>query len=106
MLHLYETLQVVLSRSEDLLRFDCICQIIFVIYSQFELNHILARHLQKHIDKNMLSSTVKRYMRDQVKIYFGLLKIRVKFSINLKLEISMQLVCLLMIACSLYYFTS
>ena len=26
----------------------------------------------------MLSSTVKRYMRDPVKIYFGLLKIQVK----------------------------
>ena len=31
------------------------------------------------------------------KIYFGLLKIRVTFWINLKLEISMQPVCLLMI---------
>ena len=29
--------------------------------------------------KNMLSSTVKRYMRDPVKTYFGLLKIQVKF---------------------------
>ena len=29
--------------------------------------------------KNMLSNIVKRYMRDQVKIYFGLLKIQVKF---------------------------
>ena len=28
--------------------------------------------------KNMLSSTVKRYMRDLVKIYFGLLKTQVK----------------------------
>ena len=44
-----------------------------------------------------LSSTVKRYMRDQVKNYFGLLKIQVKFLINLKLEISMQPVCILMI---------
>ena len=35
----------------------------------------------------MLSSTVKRYMRDTVTIYFGLLKIQVKFKINLKLEI-------------------
>ena len=43
----------------------------------------------------MLSSTVKRYMRDPVESYFGLLKIQVKFSINLKLEISMRLVCLL-----------
>ena len=47
--------------------------------------------------KNMLSSTVKRYMRDPVKIYFGLLEIQVKFWINLKLEISMQPVCILMI---------
>ena len=29
--------------------------------------------------KNMLLSTVKRYMRDMVKIYFGLLKIQVIF---------------------------
>ena len=29
--------------------------------------------------KNMLTSTVKRYMRDPVKAYFGLLKIQVKF---------------------------
>ena len=29
--------------------------------------------------ENMLSSTVKRYMRDPVKVYFGLLKIQVKF---------------------------
>ena len=46
--------------------------------------------------KNMLSSIVKRYMRDPVKTYFGLFKIQVKFQINLKLEISMQPVCLLM----------
>ena len=49
------------------------------------------------VNKNMLSSTVKRYMRDLVKIYFGLLKIQVKFWINLKLEISMRPVCLIMI---------
>ena len=30
----------------------------------------------------MLSSTVKRYMRDLVKFYFGLLKIQVKFWIK------------------------
>ena len=36
-------------------------------------------------------------MRDPVKMYFGLLKIQVKFWINLKLEISMRQVCLLMI---------
>ena len=47
--------------------------------------------------KNILSSTVKRYMGDPIKTYFGLLKIQVKFSINLKLEISMRPVCLLMI---------
>ena len=47
--------------------------------------------------KNMLSCTVERYMRCPVKIYFGLLKIQVKFKINLKLEISMRPVCLLMI---------
>ena len=29
--------------------------------------------------KKILSSTVKRYMRDPVKTYFGLLKIQVKF---------------------------
>ena len=29
--------------------------------------------------QNMLSSTVKRYMRDGVKTYFGLLKIQVQF---------------------------
>ena len=38
----------------------------------------------------MLPKTVKRYMRDLVKIYFSLLKIQVKFYINLRLEISMQ----------------
>ena len=38
----------------------------------------------------MLSSTVKRYMRVLVKTYFGLLKIQVKFYINVKLEISMR----------------
>ena len=47
--------------------------------------------------KNMLSNIVKRYMRDLVKTYFGRLKIQVKFLINLKLEISMRPVCLLMI---------
>ena len=29
--------------------------------------------------KNMLSSTVKRYMRDPIKTYFGLSKIQMKF---------------------------
>ena len=29
--------------------------------------------------KNMLLNIVKRYMRDQVKPYFGILKIQVKF---------------------------
>ena len=40
--------------------------------------------------KNMLSNIVKRFMRDLVKTYFGLLKIQVKFKLNLKLEISMR----------------
>ena len=44
--------------------------------------------------KNMTLSTVKRYMRDPVKIYFVLLEIQVKFWIILKLEISMRPVCL------------
>ena len=39
--------------------------------------------------KNMLSNTMRRYIRDPVKIYFGLLKIQMKFWINLKPEISM-----------------
>ena len=47
--------------------------------------------------KNMLSNIVKKYMRDPVKTYFGRLKIQVKFLINLKLEISIRPVCLLMI---------
>ena len=47
--------------------------------------------------KNMLSNIVKRYMRDPVKTCFGLLKIQVKFKINIKLEISMRPFCLLMI---------
>ena len=47
--------------------------------------------------KNMLSNIVKRYMRDPVKTYFGLLKIQMKFKINIKLEISMRPFCLLMI---------
>ena len=38
----------------------------------------------------MLPSIVKRYMRDPVGIYFGLLKNRVKFWINLKLVILMR----------------
>ena len=56
--------------------------------------------------KNMLPRTVKRYMRDLVKIYCCLLKIQMKFWINLKLEISMRPVCLFMIFYSLHYFTS
>ena len=36
-------------------------------------------------------------MREPVKIYFGLLKIQVKFWINEKLELKMRPVCLLMI---------
>ena len=50
----------------------------------------------------MLSSTVKRGMRDLVKIYFGLFEIRVKFKINLKLDISMPPLRLLMIFSTLY----
>ena len=41
-------------------------------------------------------------MRDPVKNNFGLLKIQEKFKINLKLEISMRSVCLLMIFSTLY----
>ena len=33
----------------------------------------------KYMLKNMLSIIVKRYMREPVKTYFGLLKIQVKF---------------------------
>ena len=40
---------------------------------------------------------LKCFMRDPVKTYFDLLKIQVKFKINLKLEISMRPVCPLMI---------
>ena len=60
----------------------------------------------------MLSSTVKRYMRDPVKPYFGLLKIQVKFKINLiKLEISMRpvyllMICLLVHGCTVPIYTS
>ena len=50
----------------------------------------------------MLSSNVKRYMRDPAQIYFGLLKVQVKFWINLNLESSMRPVCLLMIVSTLY----
>ena len=60
-----------------------------------ELSKLLTSCLT--VVKNMLSSTVKRYMRDPVKTYFGQLKIQLKFQINLKLEISMQPVSLLMI---------
>ena len=42
-----------------------------------ELSKLLTSCLT--VAKNMLSSTVKRYMRDPVKPYFGLLKIQVKF---------------------------
>ena len=63
-------------------------------YTTTELSKLLASCLTAI--KNMLSSNVKRYMRDSFIIYFGLLKIQVKFWINLKLEISMTPVCLLM----------
>ena len=49
----------------------------------------LAKLRKNPIKKNvllMLSRTVKRYMRDPVKVYFCLLKIQVKFWINSKLE--------------------
>ena len=36
----------------------------------------------------MSLSKAKRSMKDLVRIYFGLLKIQVKYKINLKLEIS------------------
>ena len=42
-----------------------------------ELSKLLILVLQ--LLKNMLSSIVKRYMRDPVKTYFGPLKIQVKF---------------------------
>ena len=42
-----------------------------------ELSKLLTSYLTAV--KNMLSSTVKRYTRDTVKTYFGLLKIQVKF---------------------------
>ena len=42
-----------------------------------ELHNCKPRVLQ--LLKNMLSNIVKRYMRDPVKTYFGLLKIQVKF---------------------------
>ena len=54
-------------------------------------------NLMSYSCSNMLSSNVKRYMRDPVKICIGLFKIQVKFWKNLKLEISMRPVCLLMI---------
>ena len=60
-----------------------------------ELSELLTSYLT--VVTNILSSTVKRYMSDPVKIYFGLYQIQVKFLINLKLEISMRPVCLLMI---------
>ena len=43
-----------------------------------ELSKLLTSCLTA-VKKNMLSNIVKRYMRDPVKTYFGLLKIQVKF---------------------------
>ena len=42
-----------------------------------ELSKLLTSYITSV--KNMLSSIVKRYMRDPVKTYFGLLKIQVQF---------------------------
>ena len=53
----------------------------FIVYSSSctttELSKLLTSCLTAV--KNMLLSTVKRYMKDPVRIYFGLLKIQVKF---------------------------
>ena len=54
----------------------------FIANSSFctttELSKLLTSCLTA-VFKNMLSNIVKRYMRDPVKTYFGLLKIQVKF---------------------------
>ena len=51
--------------------------LILVIVRQRNFLNCSPRVLQ--LLKNMLSSTVKRFMRDPVKTYFGLSKIQVKF---------------------------
>ena len=51
--------------------------LILVLLRQQNFLNCYPRVLQ--LLKNMLSSIVKRYMRDLVKTYFGLLKIQVKF---------------------------
>ena len=51
--------------------------LILVLVRQQNFQNCNPRVLQ--LLKNMLPSTVKRYMRDPVKTYFGLLKIEVKF---------------------------
>ena len=51
--------------------------LILVLVRQQNFLNYLPRALQ--LLKNILSNTVKRYMRDPVKTYFGLLKIQVKF---------------------------
>ena len=72
----------------------------FIAYSSSctttELSKLLTSQCLQLL-KNKLSNTVKRYIRDLVKIYSGLSKIQVKYYINLKLEISMRPVCLLII---------
>ena len=51
--------------------------LILVLVRQQKLSKLLTSCLTAV--KNMLSNIVKRYMRDLVKTYFGLLKIQVKF---------------------------
>ena len=51
--------------------------LILVLVRQQNFLNCQPRVLQRL--KNMLSNIVKRYMRDSVKTYFGLLKIQVKF---------------------------
>ena len=50
-----------------------------IICSRRHLQILTKKSRALQLSKNMLSSTVKRYMRDPVKTYFGLLKIQVKF---------------------------
>ena len=60
-----------------------------------ELSKLLTSCLTA-VTKHVIKYCEKVYER-LVEIYFGLLKIQVKFWLNLKLEISMRPVCLLMI---------
>ena len=59
---------------KNLIKQDLLLILVLVRHQNF-LNR-LPRVLQL---LNMLSSTVKRFMRDLIKTYFGLLKIQVKF---------------------------